>query len=136
MCKKLQTGKNISGFLYKSEDLVEMSLSMKLDIRGKQSNYIMINAGDNWYDAVHTCEIILNDDKDLTFYTKSMMGGDVMTYTVPLKSLPKRPVKTTRLQITTEFVSATKCKVQIKDLGFGDFFPSTNQVWESTLNME
>lgn len=136
MCRKLQIGKNLDAYLYQSEDLVETNLSMQMEIRGQKSNYVLINAGVNWYEAEHTCEILLDDTKELVIYGRSMRGGDTNSYTVVLKGLPERPPRTTRLEIKTAFESAAKCRVTIRDLGFGEFFPSSGLVWESVLDVE
>lgn len=136
MCRRLHVGKDLDAFLYRSEDLVEMNVSMKMEIRTKQSDYMLISAGVNWYDADYTCEILLDQTEDLVFYAKSMHGGDTLSFTVKLKNLPERPARTTRLRIHLAFESAKRCRVTVKDLGFGEFFPASGLTWESMLEME
>lgn len=134
-CHKLGLGNKLDGFLYRSEDMVESNLSMQMEIRGKSSSYMMIGAGVNWFDAQHTCEFILDETDEVVLYSKSMLGGPVSSYTIELKNLPKRPGRTTRLQLKAAFTAADKCRITIRDLGFGDFFKPSGRVWESTLDL-
>ena len=134
-CHKLGIGNKLDGFLYRSEDMVECNLSMQMEIRGKASSYMMIGAGVNWFDAEHTCEFILDETEEVVLYSKSMLGGPVSSYTIELKNLPHRPGRTTRLQLKAVFTSASRCRVTICDLGFGDFFKPSGLVWESTLDL-
>lgn len=134
-CHKLGIGNKLDGFLYCSEDMVESNLSMQMEVRGKNSMYQLVGAGVNWFDASHTCEFILDDTEEVVLYSRSMMGGPVSSYTIELKNLPKRPGRTTRLQLKAVFTAANRCRVTIRDLGFGEFYPSSGLVWESTLDL-
>lgn len=134
-CHKLGIGNKLDGFLYHSEDMVEHNLSMQMEIRGKTSTYLMVGAGVNWFDAQHTCEFILDDTEEVVLYSRSMLGGPVSSYTIELKKMPQRPNRTTRLQLSAVFTAANRCKVTIRDLGFGEFYPASGLVWESTLEL-
>lgn len=136
MCRKLHIGKNLDNYLYQSEDMIESNISMQVDIRGKKSDYMLISAGINWYEAQCSCEILLKEGKELVLYAKSMRGGELASFTIALDGLPQRPPKTTRLRLQLEFQSPTACRVTIKDMGFGEFFPSCGLTWESVLNVE
>lgn len=135
-CHRLGIGNKLDGFLYCSEDMVESNLSMQMEVRGKTSPYQLVGAGVNWFDAGHICEFILDDTEEVVLYSRSMMGGPVSSYTIELKKLPKRPGRTTRLQLKAVFTAADRCQVTIRDLGFGEFYPSSGLVWESTLDLK
>ena len=136
MCRRLHIGKDLDNYLYASEDMVEYNIGMQMDIRGQNTDYMLISAGLNWYEAQCSCEILLKEGKELVLYARSLRGGDASSFSIKLDGLPDRPPKTTRLRLQLEFESATTCRVRIKDLGFGEFFPSSGLTWESVLNME
>lgn len=115
--------------------MVECNLSMQMEVRGKTSNYMMIGAGINWFEAEHTCEFILDETDEVVLYSKSMLGGPASSYTIELKNLPSRPGRTTRLQLKAAFTAANRCRITIRDLGFGEFFKPSGLVWESTLDL-
>ena len=136
MCHKLHIGKNLDAWLYQSEDTTEYNISMQMYIRGQKTDYILLSAGINWYDAQNRCEILLDEGKELVLYARPMRDGETSSFTIELKGLPERPVKTTRLRISLAYQSPKVCKVSVKDMGFGEFFPSSGLIWESMLNME
>lgn len=136
MCRKLHMGKNLDSYLYASEDMVEYNIGMQMEIRGQNTEYMLISAGVNWYEAQCSCEILLKEGKELVLYARSLRGGDAASFGITMDGLPQRPPKTTRLRLHLEFTSATACRVTIKDLGFGEFFPSCGLTWESVLNLE
>ena len=49
-----------------------------------------------------------------------------------LPGLPKRPNKTTRLDVKLQYISQDECEIMVTDLGFGEMFPSSGKVWKET----
>lgn len=133
--QRMEVGKKLDDFLYWSEDLVESNLSMQMEYRGKMTTHMLINAGVNWFEAEYVCEFILDDTQEVVIYAKSMMGGTPESYSIVLKDLPERPKRTTRLQMHLKFIAQKRCKVTIRDLGFGEFYPPSGKVWESILEV-
>ena len=136
MCRKLHMGKNLDSYLYASEDMVEYNIGMQMDIRGQKTDYILISDVMNWYEAQCGCEFLLNEGKELVLYARSLRGGDAVSYSIMLEGLPDRPPKTTRLHLQMEFESVSECRVRIRDMGFGEFFPSSGLTWESVLKLK
>lgn len=132
---RLGVGKKLNSFLYRSEDMVETNLSMQMEIRGKNSAYQLINAGINWFEAEHTCEFILDDTNEIVIYGKSILGEETESFSIVLKNMPERPTRTTRLCMKAKFIAANQCKVTIRDMGFGEFYPPSGLVWESVLEV-
>ena len=50
-----------------------------------------------------------------------------------LPGLPPRPNRTTRLQVCLECQSETVCKITVKDMGFGEMYPSSKKMWTETI---
>lgn len=50
-----------------------------------------------------------------------------------LTGLPKRPNKTTRLLLKLQYISRKECRITVKDLGFGEMFPSSGKEWEEIV---
>ena len=63
------------------------------------------------------------------------MEGKIRTrYSMKLPGLPKRPNKTTRLHIRVEYESASVCVITVTDMGFGEMFPGSGQVWTEKVS--
>ncbi len=100
---------------------------------GLPTYYPLITAGKHWYESESECEIILNNERNLVFRVSQMENGKRANYSMPLDGLPKRPTKTTRLNVRLRFDSPEKCIVTVKDMGFGELFPSSKLTWTDSL---
>ena len=55
------------------------------------------------------------------------------TIPVVLENPPARPERTTRLKVRITMTDPTTLSVHVEDLGFGEIFPSTEQVWDKKI---
>ncbi len=127
--------RKLKGYLYIGSDLVRTNIGMEMMIGGGKGYYSLISAGVNWYEAVGECEILLDDVDELEFVVSDMETGKKEQYSMKLDNLPKRPPKATRLHLHLEFESVKECHVQVKDVGFGDLYPSSGLVWHETMEL-
>lgn len=125
--------KRLKGSLFVGSDMVKTNIGMEMTAAGVQVYYPIIRGGVNWYEALGECEIILDDVKELVFLLTDLEGTKKKKYIMPLKELPERPSKATRLQLHLEFVSRKECVVKVTDLGFGELYPSSGRVWQESI---
>lgn len=128
--------RNLKGYLYSGGDLVRKNIGMEMLVFGSPAYYSLISAGVNWYEAMGECEILLDDVQELTFVVSSMESAAKERYSMKLPGLPERPAKATRLRLRLEFASVSRCEITVEDLGFGELYPSSGQVWHETIEME
>lgn len=126
--------RRLKNYLYAGDALVTQNIGMEMLIRGSKAYYSLIEAGNNWYECKAECELILDKTEELVFQISSMENGAKTRMSMLLPGLPIRPDKTTRLHLTLEFISPKDCKITVRDLGFGDLFPSSQKVWIENLN--
>ena len=55
--------------------------------------------------------------------------------TLELTDLPRRPDRTTRVRVVATPIADDKIAIEIRDLGFGEFFRGTDKVWKYTMVM-
>ena len=72
---------------------------------------------------------------ELEFHVESLVQGSLKTEKISLAGLPKRTEYSTRLQIETLFLDEKNCKITVKDVGFGEFFPMTDFQAEKTIHL-
>lgn len=124
---------HLRSYLYLGDDLVRTNIGMEMIVRGNPSNYPLISAGMNWFDAEKSCRIILDGRDYLAFSINSMDGRVRKMYRMELPGLPKRPNRTTRLELSVSCPGPKECIVKVKDLGFGEFFESSGLTWQDSL---
>lgn len=122
-------------FVYIGENEMKFNLSLKVSRHGETAFYTLINAGENWFENSGECEIILDGTPEINFWKKLPSSREAKIETLELTDLPKRPPRTTRLRICAVPVSDDQVEITIRDLGFGEFFRSTDKIWKYTMSM-
>lgn len=119
--------------LFGGRDMIEVNIGMEMNIRGKESYYPMVSAGINWYEAHHTCEFILNHEREIRLMSRPMAQGNNVLHFMRLPGLPERANRSTRVRMTVYFSSPSKCHVEIEDLGFGGLVRSSGLSWSREI---
>ena len=83
-----------------------------------------------------TYDFVLGDSRCVPLILTPLDGKGTETIEVDLSGLPDRPPKASRLRLTVEFESETRMKIEVEDLGFGEFFPSTGRKWQKIIEFE
>lgn len=122
-------------FIYMGENEMKFNLSLKVKDRGNIAFYNLISAGRNWFETVGECEVILSQTTAIDFWKQLPNSREAKIESIELTDLPGRPDRTTRVRITAKPISDEKIEIEIKDLGFGDFFSSTDKVWKYTMSL-
>ena len=150
--KRVFAGKNlfVKGACYKGMELKEENPSyLYLDaekvgcdillktIQGEKEEYFSVaKGGKNWYESAVSMDLLLLDEPELEFLLAPIGGGEKKEVTISLRDLPKRPKKTTRIQMKLAFTDACHGKLSIRDLGFGELFPASDMNYEGELQWE
>lgn len=132
----VQDGAKDWEYVYLGDNEMKVNVSLKLYNKGNMEFFTLISAGDNWYETVGTCEVILDGTPEIAFWLQAPNSRDAKIERLELSDLPKRPNRTTRLRITAKPLSDTKVQIQIKDMGFGEIFKSSDKIWEYVMVFE
>lgn len=122
-------------YVFLGEDKIPYNVGIRTQGTGKDSLYTLLNAGTSWYEAKAQCEALLLDEPVLEFILKPMQGNMTLKESLELTGIPERPSRTTRLRISVEFEGVEKLRIEVRDLGFGELFPSSELVWNETVDL-
>lgn len=103
------------------------TVSMKAIQKEKEYQVVLIKAGTNWYDARSNVELLLENDEDIEIKVETYGRRLDRTYRIACPKVEDRPPKTTRVELTTVFLEDNYMLVKVKDLGFGELYPSTGK---------
>ncbi len=103
-------------------------VSVKVTVNEKIETLPIVHAGENWMETSSCHELILDDQDYIDFQVTSVTKPQrPIRLRMMLDTFPAREKRTTRIRMTTEFTDAETLRVTVKDLGFGDLFPSSEQ---------
>lgn len=107
---------------------LDTTVSVKVLRRDQEEQLVLAAAGDNWYDARTTLEFILDHQQYLEFLISPADPKRRKVVKLTLEGFPERGDKTLRVQLQVSFLDENTMAVVVKDLGFGEFYPSTGAV--------
>lgn len=123
-------------YIYLGKDKLKTNIGMEVLKRGQTSYLALLDAGVNWYESKAEAELIMQEDNVLQFKISSLIENKVYMETMVLNELAERKKGTNRVRLQIEMVSDNKAYVVVEDLGFGEFYASTNQVWEKEILLD
>ena len=121
-------------FVCAGRTLVDIELEVEKD--NKTILVMLSKAGTNWYEAGARAEGILDDTRVIKLKVVSSLSKSSKEVTIDLKNFPQRPNKTTRVEIVLAYRNDRQCIVCVKDMGFGDFFRSSDEIVKKVINIE
>lgn len=121
-------------YVYMGDSEMKVNVSLKVRNRDKTEFCTLISAGDNWYETVGECEVILDGPPEIDFWLQLPESREAKVEKLQMVDMPERPNKTTRLRITAKPLSDKKVQVQIRDMGFGEIFKTSEKVWEYVMS--
>ena len=122
-------------FLYMGKHKITYNIGMEVQRNGKKEYFGIISAGVNWFEARGGCELLLDGENSVELCIQSIDRSDAKRIRIPLEGLPERPNKTTRIRLDIEFTGVRECKIDVKDCGFGEWFPATDFTWRERLKL-
>ncbi len=122
-------------YVYLGDNEMKVNVYLKVRNSGATEFFTLISAGDNWYEAVGECEVLLDGTPEIDFWLQQPDSREARIEKLELTDLPERPPRATRLQITAKPLSDSKVCIGIKDLGFGEIFPASEKMWEYVMSL-
>lgn len=107
------------------EGRLKSTVSMNVLHKGQEMPVVVAEAGDSWYERVATVDVIPCQQDTIDLVVTPLDAKQKKTVTIPLEGFPKRPDRTTRVQIRISFLDERTMDVKLKDQGFGELFPSS-----------
>ncbi|MGN1267624.1 MAG: DUF5716 family protein, partial [Dorea sp.] len=129
-CKAYQEGP-----VYLDETRMTEQISLRMRVGGKEGWYPIVSWGTHWYEADGQWEVILEDTSDIEIHIESLAGDELKVEKISLEGLEERRDYSLRLQIDIMFYDERTCKISLKDIGFGEFFPATDFYTEKVLHL-
>ncbi|HEX3075673.1 MAG TPA: DUF5716 family protein [Lachnospiraceae bacterium] len=123
-------------FIFLTEEMVSSSIGLQVYKDAMLEELTLVNYGTLWYEARHQVQLILDEQDSITIVVKDYRKKNSNQHVIELEGITKRPNRMTRVELRTEFVDTKTCTVMVKDMGFGSYYPSTNQIWEYTIRIE
>ncbi len=112
-----------------SDTSIAAEISMQFSFGERSSKLVLVPAGQAWYDAGAYVEVVPRGQDYIDIEIEPVDKFSVKKEArVPLDSFPRRPDRCTRASVELSFSDADTMDITVKDLGFGELFPSEDAV--------
>ena len=111
-------------FICICEGRLKTTVSAKVLNHDKEGQLVLAAAGDNWYEAKSTVDFIVTGNPEVEFTISPLDPKKKKLVKIGLEDFPKRPDRTTKIELSLGFSDDRTMVAVIKDKGFGEIFPA------------
>ncbi len=125
-----------AGVVFLGKDKLRDNVGINV-IRKREESYLpLLNGGENWFDSRESCDLILEDEGCIRLTITPLDGRNVREVEIVLEGISEREPKATRVRLETLMESQNVLRVNITDMGFGEFYPATNQMFTRQIVLD
>lgn len=111
-------------FICICEGRLKTTVSVKVLNHDKEGQLVLAAAGDNWYEAKSTVDFIVTGNPEVEFTISPLDPKKKKLVKIGLEDFPKRPDRSTKIELSLGFSDDRTMVAVIKDKGFGEIFPA------------
>lgn len=115
----------LENYLISCKGRTRVKVTMEVQYKERDHSIVLSNVGDYWSQAKAKAECIMEMPTKATFVVNDLLNQTKDAFEIDLTGFPKRPPKTTRIEINFRYLSEDQFEVTIRDLGFGELFKSS-----------
>ena len=127
--------KKEENYVFMGEGSIFCNIFLPVYKDGKDEYVILSKFGTVWKEAGNWAEVILDDETELQIIINDPLKKEDKILIISLDGIPNRPNRMTRLSIQIEFLDVDEFIITVKDLGFGNFYKTSNRIWEKQVNL-
>lgn len=121
--------------VYLSDGKLTDQITLNLRVNGQEMWYPIVSWGAQWYESNNQWEVLLEKVENIELHIESLVQGTVRTEVIPMDKFPRRSEYAMRLMIETLFMDEKTCKIIVRDMGFGEFYPATDFQKEKIIHL-
>lgn len=125
-------------FIALNDDVISKTIYIRGSKKREMMNLELVQAGQIWYDVQAEAFFIPDGMDHVTIHLMDYLSKRERSFQIPLQSFggdEKRPDKTRYFHIQLCFDDASNCRVSLKDMGFGEFYPASDQAAEHVFDI-
>ena len=134
--REMGEDRRLREYLMMDENMVSSRITMDIYRHGKQGDCVLVKAGEPWFQVKKELEVIPDGDEELCLRIYNAFTKEDKKILVELEPVQGRVDRHCRLGLKLLFTDAHTCVLTIRDMGFGEEYPSSNRIWEKVLQID
>ena len=130
-------------YVFLGGDKLKYNIGMNVLRQGEESYYALLDAGENWYDCVYSCEFYVRAGQSVPLVITPLIAGGVTCLPLSLGELPQSweaagreeygICELARIRMNLHMEGERLLCVELEDLGFGEIRPATELSWHQKI---
>ena len=123
------------GYLLVGDSVLKSSIAIRAFSDGAYREMELASIGQPCSEAGREIEVIMDKTNELDFIIHNVLKKDFVCAIVTLETLNLRSDRTNRMNIRLRFPNRDTCVITVRDMGFGDIYPTNHKIWEQVLKI-
>lgn len=116
-------------------DRVKATVGVKASDGSKEEYLKLIETGSHWYESGNAIEVLLKEEDILPIWIEKISSRGMAVADFKLEGLNVKPGVITRVSVSLKMKNESIAEIKVKDLGFGNFFPSSGLEWTEEMDL-
>ena len=135
VAREIGETQRLADYLLLDEEMIASHVSIQVYADARQQEIVLARAGTPWYMVDREIALIPAGDGEITLTAKNIFDQKEKQFILDLDPVLGRIHRQCRLGLRIRFESPKRCIATLKDEGFGEFFPTSNRIWEKTVDI-
>ena len=132
---KMEPTELSGSYVYLGTDKLKANVGMEILRQGAPSYLAILDGGISWYDSRKEWDMILEGDNRLVFRITPLNGKNAAQTQIVLHGLQMQKTPICRIHAEVYMETPQIMKIKLWDKGFGEFYPSSGQYWEESIEL-
>lgn len=122
-------------YMFLSAEKLKANIGIECN-KGQEKTYQpLLDAGTNWFEAKKEIDFMLAKENRILLTVTPLDSGRPRIAEITLEGLQVRGNRTNRIGLFIYMKDADTVAIEVADKGFGEFFPSTGQIWRESFSL-
>lgn len=121
--------------VYIDQDKLTHRMGLSVSENGVEQYLPIVSWGSHWYETKDSWELLLENTEDIEIKLESLYHGQLKTIPLSLDALEERDSYSVKIELSVIPMDQDNFKIVVKDIGFGEFYPSSGFYLEEIIQL-
>lgn len=121
--------------MFLDEDMISSTILIRTYHEAAIQDVVLAKAGTVWDEVDTSIDVIPDQEMEIQLMAQNVLRHETTSHMLSLSGFADRENKMTRFTIRIRFADPETCIITLKDNGFGEFYPSSNRIWERLIKV-
>lgn len=121
--------------MFLDEDMITSTILIRTYHDAAIQDVVLAQAGTVWDEVDSSIDVIPDQELEIQLLAQNVLRHETTSHMLSLSGFADRENKMTRFTVRIRFADPETCVITLKDNGFGEFYPSSNRIWERLIKV-